>query len=89
MAVVEACVVGIAARPTLTSVAEGTARVKALPVQALETIDAAFVTAEAPQLWPMHCATAISQELVSHKQLSARQRQLDEEPHPQLLDREH
>ncbi|RFU23616.1 hypothetical protein B7463_g12724, partial [Scytalidium lignicola] len=52
--VVEGCVAEIAASPALTSAVEGTARASKFPVHALETIDAASVTAAAPQFWPMH-----------------------------------
>ena len=39
----------IAAIPALTSSVEGTAKLKPFPAHALETIDAASVTAAAPQ----------------------------------------
>jgi hypothetical protein len=34
-----------------------------------------MVTLSAPHVFPMHCAIAINQELVSHRQLEVRQRQ--------------
>jgi hypothetical protein len=37
---------------------------------------AASWTASAPQPFPMHCETAISQELVPHRQLSSKVKQL-------------
>ena len=78
-----------AARPILTSAVDGTAKAKPLPEQALATMEAALVTAAAPQLCPTHCATADNQELVSHKQLSSRQRQAEPDPQPQLFWRLH
>jgi hypothetical protein len=48
----------------------------AVPVHSLLVMAAASWTAPAPQFFPMHCETAVSQELVPHRQLSSKVRQL-------------
>jgi len=70
---------GRAASPILTRLADGTTNEYSFLAQALDAMPAASMTAEDPHCSPMHCATAVSQDDVSHRQESARQRQPSQE----------